>query len=132
MNFMKSKAGFTLVELLVVIAILAILAGIAIPAYSGYIKKAESTADMQALSSVNTAVQSLAAAEGVKVDEIVVTDSHATPTTSNSITVTVETTSVPATAIDTAAVEELTGKLDEMFRAEFKGATWEDGEWTLD
>ncbi|MBR6521177.1 MAG: prepilin-type N-terminal cleavage/methylation domain-containing protein [Oscillospiraceae bacterium] len=131
---MKSKAGFTLVELLVVIAILAILAGIAIPAYSGYIKKAESTADMQALSSVNTAVQSLAAAEGVEVDEIIVERQPLSndPNAATTIKITVKDDSVPASAIDTAAVEELTGKLDEMFRAEFKGATWEDGEWTLD
>lgn len=129
MNFMKSKAGFTLVELLVVIAILAILAGIAIPAYSGYIKKAESTADMQALSSVNTAVQSLAAAEGVSVDKIIVGVN--TVNDVKTITVTVETTSAPATAIDTAAVEELTDELDQMFRAEFEGATWAGGEWTL-
>ena len=131
MNFMKSKAGFTLVELLVVIAILAILAGIAIPAYSGYIKKAESTADMQALSSVNTAVQSLAAAEGVKVGTIIVAiDSDANA--ENTIIVTVKDDSGATTAIDTAAVEDLTDELDNMFRAEFKGATWEDGEWTLD
>ena len=131
MNFMKSKAGFTLVELLVVIAILAILAGIAIPAYSGYIKKAESTADMQALSSVNTAVQSLAAAEGVKVGAIIV-DIDSDANAENTIIVTVKDDSGATTAIDTAAVEELTDELDNMFRAEFKGATWEDGEWTLD
>jgi len=37
--------GFTLVELIVVIAILAILGGVAVPAYSGYVKKANMTAD---------------------------------------------------------------------------------------
>ncbi|MDR2109064.1 MAG: prepilin-type N-terminal cleavage/methylation domain-containing protein [Coriobacteriales bacterium] len=36
-----SKAGFTLVEVIVVLVILAILAAIAIPALTGYIKKAE-------------------------------------------------------------------------------------------
>ena len=49
------KAGFTLVELVVVIAILAILAGIAIPVYSGYIQKANQAADEQLLGALNTA-----------------------------------------------------------------------------
>ncbi len=52
---MKNTKGFTLVELIVVIAILAILAGIAIPVYSGYISKAKEAADMQMLDSVRTA-----------------------------------------------------------------------------
>ena len=61
----SSKAGFTLVELIIVIAILAILAGVAIPVYSGYIKKANQAADLQLLSAVNTSFAAACAEVGI-------------------------------------------------------------------
>ena len=50
----NSKKGFTLVELLVVIAILAILATVAVVGYTSFIEKANESADMQAITQMNT------------------------------------------------------------------------------
>ena len=59
MNFVKNwreQAGFTLVELIVVIAILAILGGVAVPAYSGYVEKANKQADISLISEIEHAL----------------------------------------------------------------------------
>ena len=50
------KKGFTLVELVIVIAVIAILAAVLIPTFSSLVKKANLSADQQAVRQMNTAL----------------------------------------------------------------------------
>ena len=52
----NNKKGFTIVELVIVIAVIAILAGVLIPTFAGIIKKANLSADQQAVRQMNTAL----------------------------------------------------------------------------
>lgn len=55
------QGGFTLIELMIVVATIAILAAIALPAYSDYTKKAKVSEVILAASSARTAVAEYAA-----------------------------------------------------------------------
>ena len=50
----NNKKGFTIVELVIVIAVIAILAAVLIPTFSNIIKRANESADIQAVRNMNT------------------------------------------------------------------------------
>ena len=52
----RNKKGFTIVELVIVIAVIAILAAVLIPTFAGIIKKANLSADQQAVRQMNVAL----------------------------------------------------------------------------
>ena len=66
----RPDAGFTLVELIVVIAILAILAGVSVPAYTGYIKRAEEAKDQLLIAAVNEAFAGGCLEAGIEVGTV--------------------------------------------------------------
>ena len=61
---MKTQKGFTLIELMIVVAIIGILAAVAIPAYTDYLKRGKVSEAMQLLGGLKTPMEEFYASKG--------------------------------------------------------------------
>ena len=66
----SKKKGFTIVELVIVIAVVAILAAVLIPTFSSLVKKANTSADIQAVRQMNTQLAINEVTEGKTINDV--------------------------------------------------------------
>lgn len=143
MKKFASKSGFTLVELIVVIAILGILAGIAVPAYSGYIKKANTAKVYSELSIIQTAAQSVAIEDGQTVKTIEISNAGLITVTTTDNTYNMDESKIATYASNvtpdaTAKTGTVTNWAQIYKGTDYNKATWNaatnsaDAAWTLD
>lgn len=135
-----SKSGFTLVELIVVIAILGILAGIAVPAYSGYIKKANEAADLTQLDSIKTAAVFAYTDKHVNDDDFkdvkmikVVPDAAGTGLATITVYTEESDTATAASGVDATAIKPYYDSTGLKFKSGATSATWKlsEAKWDL-
>lgn len=69
-RYKRKNQGFTLVELIVVMAIMALLAGIAVPTYLGYIRKAKEQQNLLDARQLRIAVAAVMMEQNMDPDEV--------------------------------------------------------------
>ena len=131
MNMFKKNGGFTLVELIVVIAILAILAGVAIPLYSGYISRANDAACLSELTAIQTAAQAACSLEGVDLEEIEIAADGTITVTPDSDVVDAEDVEDDFEALYTAPANLTTLLAKHSNYTANASVVWTEGEWDL-
>ena len=130
-KMIKKTEGFTLVELIVVIAILGILAAVAVPAYSGYLKKAEEAGSITTCDAVKTAAISAMATYG-EVTEVQISKGAVTVKYGTNSTATLTTANTTETYDDDFTTYMSGTAVPASFHSDYNTAKWVKGsDWAF-